>query len=245
MRTSNPALSDRFFGAHSPPMGESSTRMTLEGTAQKAAILMACCFVTGAMVWAKFTAGESVMGWMMLGAIGGLGVAILTVFKQEWAPYTAPAYALLEGLFLGGISASFNAQFPGIAIQAFMLTMGTAAVLLFAFSKGYIQVNDKFRAIVIGATGAIMLVYVVSMLLGFFGIQVPLIHGNGIIGIGFSLIVVGVAALNLCLDYDLIGQGVERGAPKHMEWYGAFALMVTLVWLYIEFLRLLAKLRSR
>ena len=165
--------------------------------------------------------------------------------QKEWSPVTAPLYALLEGLVLGGISAMFEMRYPGIAIQAVGLTFGTLFALLIAYSSGLIKVTDKFRLGVAAATGGIMLFYLAQMLLGFFGVRFLAVNGSGAIGIGFSLIVVGIAALNLVLDFDFIEQGVRYGAPKYMEWYSAFGIMVTLVWLYLEMLRLLSKLNRR
>jgi uncharacterized YccA/Bax inhibitor family protein len=182
---------------------------------------------------------------MLGGLIGGFICAMVTVFKKEWSPVTAPIYALLEGLALGGLSAVLDLRYPGIAIQAVSLTFGTLFVLLLAYRSGLIQVTQKFRLGIVAATGGIMVFYLLEMVLGFFGIQFTSINGSGPIGIGFSLIVVAVAALNLVLDFDFIERGVNYGAPKYMEWYGAFGIMVTLVWLYLEILRLLSKLRSR
>jgi len=167
------------------------------------------------------------------------------VFKQEWAPVTAPLYALVKGLALGAISAMYNHMFEGIVLQAVMLTFGTLFAMLFAYRSGLVKATENFKMGVVAATGGIMLVYLATIVLGLFGINIPMIHESGLIGIGFSLFVVVIAALNLVLDFDLIETGVERGAPRYMEWYGAFALMVTLVWLYVEFLRLLSKLQSR
>jgi uncharacterized YccA/Bax inhibitor family protein len=185
------------------------------------------------------------MPWVFGGLIGGFIVALVTVFKKQWALLTAPMYALLEGLALGGISAIFEARFPGIVIQAVGLTFGTLFCLLMAYKSGMIKVTENFKLGVVSATGAIALFYVVSFLLSMFGISIPFIHGSGIIGIGFSLFVVAIAALNLVLDFDFIENGAARGVPQYMEWYAAFGLIVTLIWLYIEILRLLSKLRSR
>jgi uncharacterized YccA/Bax inhibitor family protein len=181
---------------------------------------------------------------LWVGTLGGLVLALVTVFKMQWSPITAPLYAVAEGLALGGISATFELRFPGIAIEAVSLTFGTLLVLLMAYKSGMIRVTQKFRLGVVAATGAIMLFYIVEMVLGFFHIQFATINGSGPIGIGISLVIVAVAALNLVLDFDFIERGVQAGAPKYMEWYGAFGLMVTLVWLYLEMLNLLAKLRS-
>ena len=185
------------------------------------------------------------MPFLIGGGIGGLILALVTVFKREWSGFTAPAYAVCEGLVLGGISAIFELKFPGIVMQAVALTFGTLFCLLMAYKTGLIRVTEKFRLGVFVATAAIALVYLVSFVLGFFNLQVPFMVGSGLVSIGFSLFVVGIASLNLVLDFDFIEHGAEAGAPKYMEWYGAFGLMVTLVWLYIEILQLLAKLRGR
>jgi uncharacterized YccA/Bax inhibitor family protein len=172
---------------------------------------------------------QAVNGWMYGGLIGGLVFALITIFKKTWAPYTAPVYAILEGLVIGGISAYAESQFKGIVFQAVALTFGTLLSLLVAYRSGVIKVTEKFRLGVVAATGAIFLVYIVSMVIGFFGVSVPLIYSGGTIGILFTLFVVMIAALNLVLDFDFIEQGAEQGAPKYMEWYGAFGLMVTLI----------------
>jgi uncharacterized YccA/Bax inhibitor family protein len=187
----------------------------------------------------------SVLPFLWIGLFGGLIFALITTFKKTWAPVTAPIYALLEGLALGGISAVFELRFPGIAMQSVGLTFGTMFVLLLAYRSGLIPVTQKFRLGIVAATGAIMLFYVAELLLGFFGVRFASINGSGIVGIGFSIVIVIVAALNLVLDFDFIESGVQARAPKYMEWYSAFALMVTLIWLYLEILRLLSKVRSR
>ena len=181
----------------------------------------------------------------MTGAIGGLVVALITVFKKQWSPVTAPAYALLEGLFIGAFSAMMEARFPGIVLQAVGLTFGTLASLLVAYRSGLIRVTENFKLGVVAATGGIALLYLVDIAMGFFGHSVGFIHQSSLLGIGFSVVVVIIAALNLVFDFDFIERGVEQGAPKYMEWFAAFGLMVTLVWLYLEILRLLSKLNSR
>ncbi len=214
----------------------------------KTALLLLLVLFSSSWTWnLYFSAGDPsvVMPWVFGGLIGGFIVALITVFKKQWAILTAPIYSLLEGLALGGISAIFEARFPGIVIQAVGLTFGTLFCLLMAYKSGMIKVTENFKLGIVAATGAIALFYVVSLLLGMFGISIPFIHGSGIIGIGFSLFVVTIAALNLVLDFDFIENGAARGAPQYMEWYAAFGLIVTLVWLYIEILRLLSKLRSR
>ncbi|MEO1840370.1 MAG: Bax inhibitor-1/YccA family protein [Pseudomonadota bacterium] len=227
---------------------DSTQRMTLAGAINKTGILLVLCLVSAGYVWNQFFQSSeppAVNGLMMLGLLGGLVMAIVTIFKRQWAGLTAPAYALLQGLALGGISAMFELQYPGIVIQAVGLTFGTLAMLLLAYKTGLIKPTENFRLMIVAATGGIALLYLVSFVMGFFGSSVGFIHSNGLFGIGFSLFVVAIAALNLVLDFDFIEAGAEQGAPKYMEWYGAFSLMVTLVWLYLEILRLLAKLRSR
>jgi uncharacterized YccA/Bax inhibitor family protein len=178
------------------------------------------------------------------GSLGGLVVAIVTVFIPKIAPFTAPLYAVLEGLLLGAVSAFFEARYPGVVIQAVGLTSGVLAMMLFLYGTGMIRVTQKFRVGVVAATGAVFLVYLVDMVASFFGARLPFIHETGLMGIGFSLVVVVIATLNLLLDFDFIAQGVRREAPKYMEWYGGFSLLVTLVWMYLEILRLLAKLNG-
>ena len=227
---------------------DSTQRMTLAGAINKTGILLVLCLVSAGYVWNRFFQSSepaAVNGLMILGLLGGLAMAMVTIFKRQWAGLTAPAYALLQGLALGGISAMFELQYPGIVIQAVGLTFGTLAMLLLAYKTGLIKPTENFRLMIVAATGGIALLYLVSFVMGFFGSSVGFIHSNGLFGIGFSLFVVAIAALNLVLDFDFIEAGAEQGAPKYMEWYGAFSLMVTLVWLYLEILRLLAKLRSR
>jgi uncharacterized YccA/Bax inhibitor family protein len=245
MRTANPALNDKVFRGFSGAFGET---MTLEGTVNKTGMLLVCAIATAAWTWhlAMNTATLPMDSLLrVVGLIGGLIFALITTFRKTWAPVTAPIYALLEGLVLGGISAMFEMRYPGIAIESVCLTFGTLFVLLLAYKSGMIRVTQKFRLGVVAATGAIFLFYMAEMVLGFFGIHFGSINGSGPLGIGISLVIVCVAALNLVLDFDFIESGVAAGAPKYMEWYGAFGLMVTLVWLYLEMLRLLSKLRSR
>ncbi len=247
MRTANPALNSKTFQEYTSRAGAVDS-MTIQGTVNKTGILLCCLLLTAGWTWNMFYSSgntSAVMPWMIGGAIGGFVVALITVFKKTAAPVTAPIYALLEGLFIGGISSIFEAMYPGIVIQAVGLTFGTLFALLFAYKSGYIKATENFKLGVVAATGSIMLIYVASMILGFFGINIPLIHGSGPIGIIFSLVVVVIAALNLVLDFDFIENGAEHGAPKFMEWYAAFGLMATLVWLHIDMLRLISKLGSR
>jgi len=220
--------------------------MTLQGTVNKTGVLLICAVSAAAWTWNLFLhSPASALPLMWLGLIGGLIFAMVTIFKKTWAPVTAPIYALLEGLVLGSISAMLEMHYHGIAIQAVSLTFGTLVVLLLAYRSGLIPVTDKFRLGVVAATGGIALLYFLEIILGFFGVHFATINGAGPIGIGFSVFVVIIASLNLVLDFDFIESGVRAGAPKYMEWYAAFGLMVTLIWLYFEILRLLSKLRSR
>jgi uncharacterized YccA/Bax inhibitor family protein len=244
MRSGNPVLTSKTFDI--APAGE---RMTLGGTVNKTAILLALCLITAIYTWGRFYSTGNAAGIMPLvwtGAIGGLVVCIVTVIKKEWAGITAPIYALLEGFLVGGVSAIFEARYPGIVIQAVGLTFGTLGCLLMAYKSGVIKATENFKLGVVAATGGIALLYLVSMVMRFaFDKPIGFIHEGTTFGILFSVFVVVIAALNLVLDFDFIEAGVEKGAPKYMEWYGAFGLTVTLIWLYLEILRLLAKLRSR
>ncbi len=252
MRSGNPALSESTFldlGSGSV-VSRDADAMTLNGTVGKTGILLLLAMITAAYAWSHTftTTGElspMVKLYLWGGLIGGLVLSLVTIFKKNWAPVSAPLYALAEGLFLGSISAIYEARFNGIVFQAVILTFGTLFALLFAYRSGLIKATENFKLGVVAATGGIALVYLATIVLGFFNITIPFIHESGLIGIGFSLFVVVIAALNLVLDFDFIESGVEAGAPKYMEWYGAFGLMVTLVWLYLEFLRLLSKLQSR
>ena len=243
LRSGNPALTaDTFRGAHAA-IGEE--RMTIQGTVNKTALALLILLATASYTWNLGIGDPRVPAFTMVGVFGGLLVALVTVFKRTWAATTTPIYAGLEGLALGGISATFEARYPGLVSQAVFLTFGTLGALLLAYRSGLIRATENFKLGVFAATGGIALVYLLSFVMSFFGASIPLINSSGTFGIVFSLIVVGVAALNLVLDFDFIEQGAERGAPKYMEWYGAFGLLVTLVWLYLEILRLLSKLQER
>lgn len=223
--------------------------MTVQGVIFKTIICLLCVLLTAGWTWVKFFQSggnfSAVSPWMWGGVIGGLVIAMATIFKKEWAPITAPLYALVEGFVIGGLSSMFEAAYPGIVIQAVCLTFGTLFVMLAAYGTGLIKVTERFKLGVIAATGGIAIFYLISIVLGFFGVTMPLVYSSTPFGILFSLFVVAVAALNLVIDFDFIEQGASRGAPKYMEWYSSFALMVTLIWLYIEFLRLLSKIQSR
>jgi uncharacterized YccA/Bax inhibitor family protein len=246
MKTSNPAFRSSVYGNLGSHAAYGET-MTIDGTIHRTGILLLLALAAAFWTWSQFFTTRdpaTVAPHILVGVFGGLVVGLITSFKMQWAPITAPIYALLEGLFLGGISAMAEFRYPGIAIQSVGLTFGTCFCLLLAYRSGLIRATQKFTMGVVAATGGICVVYLVSMVIGLFGVQVPL-FGGGPVGILFSMAVVVIAALNLILDFSFIEQGAQQGAPKYMEWYAAFGLLVTLVWLYLEILRLLVKLRDR
>jgi len=245
IKTSNPALNEKIFQGQPVALEDA---MTLDGTVNKTGILLLCAIATAAFAWHTFMQDHSsaaVLPMLWGGMIGGFIFALITIFKKEWAPFTAPIYSLLEGLVLGSISAVLELRYPGIAMQSVAMTLGVLFVMLLAYRSHLIPVTQKLRLGIVAATGAIALFYIAEIVLSFFGIQFASINGSGVIGIGFSIVVVIIASLNLVLDFDFIESGVQARAPKYMEWYGAFGLMVTLVWLYLEIIRLLSKVRSR
>lgn len=238
-RSGNPTLSESLFKQAGTQLAPGEA-MTVSGAANKVGILFLILLLGASISWAQ---PNPFFVWG--GAIGGFIVALVTIFKKEWSPVTAPIYAGLEGLFLGAISMMYANLYDGIVFNAVLLTFGVFAAMFVTYRSGLINVTHKFRMGVIAATGGIFLVYLATIVLGFFGINVSLVTGSGMWGIGFSLLVVVIAALNLVLDFDLIDKGAEAGAPKYFEWYTAFGLIITLVWLYLEMLRLLAKLQRR
>jgi uncharacterized YccA/Bax inhibitor family protein len=243
MRTANPALTNETF---QPAYTAGAPTMTINGTVHKTAFLLMLVMVPAMWVWNMAMQNPpTAVPWMIGGLIGGLVVALVTCFKKEWSPVTAPLYALAEGLFVGGISAFYQQQFQGIVLQAAMLTFGTLFALLAAYRSGWIKCTQNFRLGVVAATGGIAFVYLLSMILRMFGVNMSFMYDASLLSIGISVFVVIIAALNLVLDFDFIEGGSEVGAPKYMEWYAAFGLLVTLIWLYLEILRLLAKLSSR
>jgi uncharacterized YccA/Bax inhibitor family protein len=243
MRSGNPVLSNSTFT--DVTQRGYSRPMTLGGVINRSILLLLLVAGTAAGVWTYSNSHPSaIYPMVMVGTLGGFVVAMVTTFKRDWAPFTAPVYAVLEGVFIGGISLVMERQFPGLVLQAVLLTFGVMFALLAAYQSRIIRPSQTFKAVIVGATFGIVIVYLISMVLQlFFHTGIPLIHDSGPVGIIFSLVVVGIAALNLVLDFDFIENGVASGAPKWMEWYAAFALTVTLVWLYIEVLLLLAKMR--
>ena len=214
MRTANPALSTEVFTGI-PSVGNRSETMTISGVINKTAILLLLLLLAAGYTWSLyFKAGSpaAVGPWTTIGAVAGFVIAIVTVFKKEWAPFTAPAYAICEGLFIGGISSVLDASYPGVVIQASALTFGTLAAMLFLYKTGIIKVTDQLRLGIVAATGGIVIFYLVAIGLSFFGIQAPLINGSSLWSIGFSVFVVAIAALNLVLDFDFIDRGTASRA---------------------------------
>ena len=246
-KSGNPTLTEKQF-QQTVTISDGST-MTVRGTMNKFGFLMLMVMAGAAFAWNYFNAGKDISPLLLTGALGGLVVALVIVFKKEWSGFLAPAYAILEGLFVGAISAYFNFMFqekyPDIIMHAVLITFAVAASMYLLYTFRVIKVTEKFRSVLIIATASIALFYLLTWVLGFFGIHFAFLSTGSTFGIVFSLIVVVIAALNLLLDFDMIEQGAALGAPKYMEWYGAFGLLVTIVWLYLEILRLLSKLSSR
>lgn len=254
-RSRNPALNDRVWSQAESQGGEA---MSIQGAVNKCFILLILAFMSASWVWGKLSQPVSpfaesyeasasagvVVPFVMWGGLIGFILVVVTGFKLNWSPVTAPLYAVCEGFVLGGVSAMFEKNYPGIAVQAVSLTFGTLFCLLMAYRSGLIRVTDKMRLGLSAALGGIFLVYITNWILGFFHREIPFIYGSGPVSIGFSLIVVCVAALFLVIDFDLIERYSAHGAPKYMEWYGAMSLLITLIWLYFELLSLLAKLRD-
>jgi uncharacterized YccA/Bax inhibitor family protein len=243
---SNPVLSEKIFRREASL--DASGTMTVKGTALKSIVLALIVFAGAAYTWKIFNESinpSSIQPWMWGGLIGGFVIAMIISFKPNFAQYLAPVYAVLEGLFLGAISAMFNAAFaetaPGIVMNAVLLTMMTAFVMFLLYRSRLIKVNEKFTKIITAAVGAVALYYIVNIILSLFGVNLVMLHNSGPLSIGISLVIVGVAAFSLMMDFNFIERASEAGAPKYMEWYGAFGLMVTLIWLYLEILKLLAK----
>jgi uncharacterized YccA/Bax inhibitor family protein len=247
VRSGNPGLNDKTF-AGLPRVGAAGEAMTLQGTINKAFLLLVVLLAAALLPWSQFFASGNpavVAPEIMVGLIGGLVLALIISFKATLAPYLSIPYAACEGLVIGGISAVLEKRYPGIAIQAVGLTLGVMAALLLAYTMRIIRVTQRLRAIVVAGTGAIALLYLVSLVLGLFHINVSFLNDASPLSMGVSLVIIGFAALNLVLDFDLIETGVAQGAPRYMEWYAAFGTLVTLVWLYLEILRFLGKARQR
>ena len=255
MNTSNPTMNASVFSRAAASASDGSV-MTVNGTVTKTLFLLFILVLAAGWVWSRVYQPAaygstavlnpgSIQGYMLVGGIGGLILALVISFKPIWAPFLSPLYAALEGLLIGGLTVLAESRFPGLPMQAAGLTFGVLAAMLVAYRAKLIRPTERFKSCMTAAIGGIFLVYLVSMVLSFFGTSIPYIHGSGPIGIGFSLFVVGIASFSLIMDFELIEQGANSRAPKFMEWYGGFALMVTLVWLYIEIVQLLMKLAQR
>jgi uncharacterized YccA/Bax inhibitor family protein len=247
-RSGNPTLTQKMFDKSMHIEATMQGTMSVRGAINKFGFLMVMIIAGAAYNWHMFEQGQNntMYALMITGIIGGLITALAISFKPNWAGYLAPLYGLLEGLFIGGISAIFNAAFaqkyPGLVMQAVGLTFGVAIAMFLLYNFRIINATEKFKSVVIMSTVGIGVFYLLTMLLRLFGVNISFMYDSSWLSIGISLFVVAIAALNLILDFDMIEQGAERGAPKFMEWYGAFGLLVTLVWLYLEILRLLSKL---
>jgi uncharacterized YccA/Bax inhibitor family protein len=246
-KSGNPTLKESTFEGFGA-IENAGEQMTLHGTINKVGILLVVLLIPALYVWQRFSVSyefDSVSTYFYAGLIGGLALGLTITFKKELAPYISIPYAICQGLVLGGLSAIMEFRYPGIVIQALLLTVGIFITLLFIYKLEIIKPSENFKLIVASATGGIALYYMITLVLGFFNINAPLVNDDSLFGIGFSLFVVIVASMNLVVDFDFIEQGVKNRVPRYMEWYGAFGLMVTLIWLYIEILRLLGKARRR
>ena len=239
-RSGNPVLTSNAFNT----TAISSETMTINGTVNKTFLSLTLLMVTG---YYTFMSGQIMSGFAIFSLIAAFIVAIITMYKKEWSPITVPIYAILEGIGLGGFSYSFNSLYDGIVLSAICITVSILLAMLMIYRSGLIKPTENFKLGVAAATGGIALLYIINLVMSFFGSQMGImnIQNASLMSIGFSLFVIVIAALNLVVDFDFIEEGAEKGAPKYMEWFGALGLMVTLVWLYLEILRLLAKLRSR
>jgi len=245
-KSGNPVLNDKAFNGTIEY--QQTDVMTVNGTLNKFGLMMILLFASASFTWKAAAEGKDVITWVFVAMFAGLIAALVLSFKKQWGSFLAPIYALAEGVFLGGISAYFNNAFaktaPGIVMQAVMLTFGVVVAMFALYRFGIIKATERFKSVVVMATMGIAVFYLLAWILRMFNIQMPLIHESTTMGIVFSLIVVVIAALNLILDFDFIEQGSRMNAPKYMEWFGAFGLLVTIVWLYLEILKLLAKLAA-
>lgn len=244
IRSSNPAFRNGILNRAGERTADGV--MSLGGTIAKTFLLLALAIGSAMYTWTQVATRPGQIGFLiMVGAIGGLVVALVTIFVPRFAPVTAPIYAVLEGLALGGISTLYNAQYRGLPVQAVMLTFAVFMVMLALYRFRIIRATERFRSVLLAAGMGLMLFYLVHLVMGFFGTGIGIVNGASPLGIGFSVVAAGIASFFLILDFDLVEEGIAKGAPKHMEWYAGFSLLVTLVWLYLELLRLLGKIRER
>lgn len=242
IQSSNPAFRNGVLGRAVAAADEGV--MTLGGTIGKTVVLLLLTIASAVYTWMQVGTNPERIGFLlMVGALGGLGVALVTIFVPRLAPITAPIYAVLEGLALGGISSLYQARYAGLPVQAVMLTFAVFLTMLALYRFRIIRATERFRAVLLAAGFGLMVFYLIHLVMGFFGSGIPLVNSASPMGIGFSVVAAGIAAFFLILDFDLVEEGIQRGAPKRMEWYAGFSLLMTLVWLYLEMLRLLGKLR--
>lgn len=253
MNSNNPFFKSKTFTntsranetVHEAQVIDYNQTMTVSGTINKSFIMLLLLVVSAAITWSMTFNGYNPIVLTIGGAIVGLVLVLISSFKPHLSPYLAPGYAVFEGLFIGGLSAIFEVMYPGIVIQAVSCTFVTFMVCFGLYKYQIVKVNERFRSVVIAATLAIATYYLISWVISMFTSFVPVHYGNSLMSIGISVFVIVIAALNLFLDFDQIDKGVQEKMPKYMEWYGAMGLMITLVWLYVEFLRLLSKISSR
>ncbi|MBI3139895.1 MAG: Bax inhibitor-1/YccA family protein [Sphingobacteriales bacterium] len=246
-KSSNPTLQEKTYQGTILEGISTGEEMTLKGTLNKFGVMIMLMIGSTLFAWSQFYKGSDPMPLMMTGVFGGLALAVVMAFKMKWATWLAPAYAVLEGLFVGSVSAIYDYLYPGLPVQAVALTLLVTLIMFLVYRYRIIKVTQKLRMVVVVATSAIALFYLVQWLTySFSGSAVgsSLTNSNTPLSIGFSVLVTGLAAFNLLLNFDTIEKGVEMKAPKYMEWYSAFGLLVTVVWLYLEILRLLSKLKN-
>ncbi len=250
-KSSNPTLTSKIFDKSNTIEANLQGTMSVRGTINKFGFLLLMVIGAACYTWSLYADLKqgTLNTLMMVGIFGGLIIALAITFKPTWAQYLAPLYAILEGLFLGGISVlvneMFKTKYPGLVIQAVGLTFGVSLAMFLLYNFRIIKATEKFKSVIIAATMGIAIFYLISMVVRMFGVNMPFMYDSSLLGIGISLFVVAIAALNLILDFDMIEQSAEQGAPKYMEWYGAFGLMVTIVWLYLEILKLLMRLARK
>jgi len=246
-KSGNPTLKEKYF--QNSLVVDQSEVMTERGTLNKFGLMFLLVMASSIFTWNAFYQGKNILPWIIGSAIFGFILVLIISFTPRWSSYLAPVYALVTGVFVGGISAHYNYAFaeqaPGIVMQAVGLTFGVVIAMYILYRFRIIKATQKFKTIVFTATAGIAVFYLLALVLRMFGIAMPFIHESSTIGIGISLVIVAIAALNLILDFDMIENGVAMGAPKYMEWYGAFGLLVTIVWLYLEILRLLSKFAGK
>lgn len=238
----NPVLNEKYSEQERVLQGEP---MTINGTINITAFLAILVVAAAAFTWSQFSLGYTDLAMQLTGAGAIVGFILGLVIAFTRIKYLIPVYAVCEGMFLGGISATFEASMPGIVSQAVAGTFAALFSMLILYKANIIKCTDKFRSVIFIATASIAVVYLVNLIGSFFGLHVPLINSSSNLGIAVTAVVVIIAALNLIVDFDFIERGAQNMLPKDMEWYGAFGLMVTIIWLYLEILRLLAKLNSR